>query len=96
MKDLAVWYRYGDAVMELDYSVGRMLSLIHSLGIENNTFVFFTSDNGAALTSGPEESKFDQSFWDLGSVDLLSTLVIPQVAAMDLSSVGNRLPLKGE
>lgn len=42
--------------MELDYSVGRMLSLIHSLGIENNTFVFFTSDNGAALTSGPEES----------------------------------------
>uniref|UniRef100_A0A8C9XQB1 Galactosamine (N-acetyl)-6-sulfatase n=1 Tax=Sander lucioperca TaxID=283035 RepID=A0A8C9XQB1_SANLU len=48
--------RYGDAVMELDYSVGQILSLLRSLGIENNTFVFFTSDNGAALVSGPKES----------------------------------------
>ncbi|XP_039650166.1 N-acetylgalactosamine-6-sulfatase isoform X1 [Perca fluviatilis] len=48
--------RYGDAVMELDYSVGQILSLLRSLGIENNTFVFFTSDNGAALMSGPKES----------------------------------------
>ncbi|XP_055010252.1 N-acetylgalactosamine-6-sulfatase [Boleophthalmus pectinirostris] len=46
--------RYGDAVMELDYSVGQILSLLKSLGIDNNTFVFFTSDNGAALISGPE------------------------------------------
>uniref|UniRef100_A0A672GC31 Sulfatase N-terminal domain-containing protein n=1 Tax=Salarias fasciatus TaxID=181472 RepID=A0A672GC31_SALFA len=43
--------RYGDAVMELDYSVGQILSSLQSLGIEKNTFVFFTSDNGAALTS---------------------------------------------
>ncbi|XP_029283150.1 LOW QUALITY PROTEIN: N-acetylgalactosamine-6-sulfatase [Cottoperca gobio] len=47
--------RYGDAVMELDYSVGQMLSFLQSLGVENNTFVFFTSDNGAALMSGPNE-----------------------------------------
>uniref|UniRef100_A0A8C6UWI4 N-acetylgalactosamine-6-sulfatase n=1 Tax=Neogobius melanostomus TaxID=47308 RepID=A0A8C6UWI4_9GOBI len=46
--------RYGDAVMELDYSVGQILALLKSLGIDNNTFVFFTSDNGAALISGPE------------------------------------------
>ncbi|KAM6942862.1 N-acetylgalactosamine-6-sulfatase [Xenentodon cancila] len=48
--------RYGDAVMELDDSVGQILSWLRGLGIENNTFVFFTSDNGAALTSGPNES----------------------------------------
>ncbi|XP_007553968.1 N-acetylgalactosamine-6-sulfatase [Poecilia latipinna] len=48
--------RYGDAVMELDYSVGQILSLLQNLGIEKNTFVFFTSDNGAALMSGPQES----------------------------------------
>uniref|UniRef100_A0A7N8X346 N-acetylgalactosamine-6-sulfatase n=1 Tax=Mastacembelus armatus TaxID=205130 RepID=A0A7N8X346_9TELE len=47
--------RYGDAVMELDYSVGQILSKLYSLGIENNTFVFFTSDNGAALISAPDE-----------------------------------------
>ncbi|XP_073321301.1 N-acetylgalactosamine-6-sulfatase [Pagrus major] len=48
--------RYGDAVMELDYSIGRILEFLRALRIENNTFVFFTSDNGAALTSGPHES----------------------------------------
>uniref|UniRef100_A0A673A7U9 N-acetylgalactosamine-6-sulfatase n=1 Tax=Sphaeramia orbicularis TaxID=375764 RepID=A0A673A7U9_9TELE len=48
--------RYGDAVMELDDSIGRILSLLRSLHIENDTFVFFTSDNGAAVMSGPNES----------------------------------------
>ncbi|KAF6715670.1 N-acetylgalactosamine-6-sulfatase [Oryzias melastigma] len=49
--------RYGDAVMELDYSVGQILTKLQDLGIENNTFVFFTSDNGAALMSGPNEGR---------------------------------------
>ncbi|KAL2088478.1 hypothetical protein ACEWY4_015377 [Coilia grayii] len=44
--------RYGDAVMELDYSVGQILDWLNLLGIAKNTFVFFTSDNGAALMSG--------------------------------------------
>ncbi|XP_006641278.3 N-acetylgalactosamine-6-sulfatase isoform X1 [Lepisosteus oculatus] len=43
---------YGDAVMELDDSVGVILKELKTLGIAENTFVFFTSDNGAALTSG--------------------------------------------
>ncbi|GFQ79205.1 n-acetylgalactosamine-6-sulfatase, partial [Trichonephila clavata] len=42
---------YGDAVMELDYGVGQILNTLQELKIENNTFVFFTSDNGAALVS---------------------------------------------
>lgn len=49
--------------MELDYSIGQILSLLQNLGIEENTFVFFTSDNGAALMSGPQESMF--TFFDL-------------------------------
>ena len=36
---------------ELDDSVGRVLQKLQDLGIANNTFVFFSSDNGAALTS---------------------------------------------
>lgn len=43
--------------MELDHSVGQILSSLQSLGIEKNTLVFFTSDNGAALMSGPDDSK---------------------------------------
>ncbi|XP_071823584.1 N-acetylgalactosamine-6-sulfatase-like isoform X2 [Apostichopus japonicus] len=39
---------YGDAVMELDDSVGKILALLKDLKIDSNTFVFFMSDNGAA------------------------------------------------
>jgi len=39
---------YGDAVRELDSGVGQILSTLRSLGIENDTLVFFSSDNGAA------------------------------------------------
>ncbi|KAF4094388.1 hypothetical protein AMELA_G00014540 [Ameiurus melas] len=47
---------YGDAVMELDHSVGKILAHLVDLSVENNTFVFFTSDNGAAVMSGPGQS----------------------------------------
>ncbi|XP_030649774.1 N-acetylgalactosamine-6-sulfatase [Chanos chanos] len=47
---------YGDAVMELDYSVGKILGHLVKLGIDKDTFVFFTSDNGAAVMSGPHQS----------------------------------------
>ncbi len=37
---------YGDVVEELDWSVGKVLDAIRSAGIERNTLVLFTSDNG--------------------------------------------------
>lgn len=37
---------YGDCVEELDWSTGRILETLDRLGIAENTFVFFTSDNG--------------------------------------------------
>uniref|UniRef100_A0A9J8AN37 N-acetylgalactosamine-6-sulfatase n=1 Tax=Cyprinus carpio carpio TaxID=630221 RepID=A0A9J8AN37_CYPCA len=48
--------RYGDAMMELDDSIGQILAHLVSLGIHNKTLVFFTSDNGAAVMSGPLQS----------------------------------------
>ncbi|CAN7937193.1 unnamed protein product [Ixodes hexagonus] len=45
---------YGDAVQELDQSVGAILGALRRWGIDNNTFVFWTSDNGAALVSKTE------------------------------------------
>ncbi|RWS27346.1 N-acetylgalactosamine-6-sulfatase-like protein [Leptotrombidium deliense] len=43
---------YGDAVIELDYGVGKILDFIKSTpNLAEDTFVFFTSDNGAALVS---------------------------------------------
>jgi uncharacterized sulfatase len=37
---------YGDAMNELDWSVGQLLSKLKELGIAESTFVVFTSDNG--------------------------------------------------
>ncbi len=40
---------YGDAVAELDWGVGEVLSKLKSLGIAKDTIVMFTSDNGATF-----------------------------------------------
>ena len=37
---------YGDVVAELDWSVGQILEKLKELGLEQNTLVIFTSDNG--------------------------------------------------
>lgn len=39
--------KYGDATIELDTRIGHILQVIRELGIENNTLVFYTVDNGA-------------------------------------------------
>lgn len=37
---------YGDVMMEIDWSVGQILSTLRELGLEENTLVIVTSDNG--------------------------------------------------
>lgn len=37
---------YGDWVEEVDWSVGRVLDTLRELGLDSNTLVIFTSDNG--------------------------------------------------
>ena len=38
---------YGDAVEELDWSIGQIMATVEELGLSDNTLVIFTSDNGA-------------------------------------------------
>lgn len=38
---------YGDWVEEMDWSVGKILEIVKELGIDKNTLIIFTSDNGA-------------------------------------------------
>ncbi|HOC57969.1 MAG TPA: sulfatase [Verrucomicrobiota bacterium] len=40
---------YGDVVEELDWSVGQVLDTLRKQGLDKNTLVFFTSDNGPWL-----------------------------------------------
>ena len=43
---------YGDVIQELDSSVGEILAELKRTGIEENTIVIFTSDNGPFLSYG--------------------------------------------
>lgn len=43
---------YGDVVMEIDWSVGEVLAALRRCGLERNTLVLFTSDNGPWLSYG--------------------------------------------
>lgn len=38
--------RYGDTVEELDWSIGEIFKTLKELGLDENTLVIFTSDNG--------------------------------------------------
>lgn len=43
---------YGDVLLEIDWSVGEILKALNDNKIADNTFVFFSSDNGPWLSYG--------------------------------------------
>lgn len=43
---------FGDVIMEIDWSVGEVLKALKKNGLEENTLVIFTSDNGPWLSYG--------------------------------------------
>lgn len=45
---------YGDAIEEIDWSVGQIMDALKANGLEENTLVVFTSDNGPWLAMGEE------------------------------------------
>jgi len=42
----------GDVIMEIDYAVGQVLELLESLGLDEQTMIIFSSDNGPVLDDG--------------------------------------------
>ena len=43
---------FGDVMMEVDWSVGEIMKTLKDNGIDNNTLIIFTSDNGPWLNYG--------------------------------------------
>ena len=43
---------YGDVIMEIDWSVGQILGALRENGLDQNTLVIFTSDNGPWMNFG--------------------------------------------
>src|SRR5262245_17303974 len=39
--------KYADSVVELDAHIGNIMNKLHQLGLDQNTLVFYTTDNGA-------------------------------------------------
>jgi uncharacterized sulfatase len=56
--------KFGDAVEEIDWSVGRLMATLRETGTDDNTLVFFTSDNGPWFegSAGPYRGRKGQSY----------------------------------
>ena len=48
---------YGDVMMEIDWSVGEVMGALNRAGLDDNTLVFFSSDNGPWLSYGNHAGK---------------------------------------
>ncbi len=51
----------GDAIMEADWCVGRLIANLDSLGILDNTIIIFSSDNGPVLNDGYRDGAPEQA-----------------------------------
>ena len=45
----------GDAILQIDWTVGEIMQHLKSLGIDKNTLIIFTSDNGPVLDDGYQD-----------------------------------------
>jgi arylsulfatase A len=48
---------YGDVMMEIDWSVGQIMKVLKDKGLEENTLVIFSSDNGPWISYGNRSGK---------------------------------------
>lgn len=62
-KGKSQWGLLGDAIEEIDWSVGQVMKTLKDLGLDEKTLVIFTSDNGpAAGSAGPYRGKKGTTF----------------------------------
>lgn len=59
-----VFKRYANLVRRIDDTVGDVMQLLEDLGIDDNTLVIFTSDNGPSLESYLRNKPFRPTFFE--------------------------------
>jgi arylsulfatase A-like enzyme len=52
---------YGDFVFQVDWTVGQVLDALQKAGLENDTLVIFTSDNGPEITGEVKVGVYDRA-----------------------------------
>ncbi|MES2417719.1 MAG: arylsulfatase [Bacteroidota bacterium] len=50
----------GDAILQLDWTVGQLMQQLEADGIANNTLIIFTSDNGPVLDDGYQDEAVEK------------------------------------
>ena len=63
--------RYGDAIEEIDWSVGQVLDALNAAGLDRNTLTVFFSDNGPWANAEARSFQETQTLWDVGWAGLL-------------------------
>jgi arylsulfatase A-like enzyme len=58
---------YGDVIQELDWSVGEVLDALRRNGLDRNTIVLFTSDNGPWINPPSRMLQAGNKPWHVGS-----------------------------
>ncbi len=76
----------GDAILQLDYTVGRIVHALDSLHLTNNTMIIVSSDNGPVVNDG----YFDRSVEELGEHKPAGVL---RGGKYSIFEAGTRVPL---
>lgn len=50
----------GDAILQLDYTVGQIITALKETGLYENTLIIFSSDNGPVLDDGYQDGAVEQ------------------------------------
>ena len=83
---------YGDCIEELDWSVGQICNTIKELGLEDNTLIVFTSDNGPWYqgSTGANRGRKGQVFDGGQAVPFIAYWpgVIPEGVVIDEMAMG--------
>lgn len=76
----------GDAILQLDYTVGQMVATLKKLDLYENTIIIFSSDNGPVLDDGYQ----DEALTKLGDHDPFLSYRGGKYSAYE---AGTRIPL---
>ena len=90
-KDKSLGGKFGDAVEEIDWSVGQILKTLKELGIDDNTMIVFSSDNGPWFegSPGPYRGRKGQSYDGGFHVPMIARMpgIIPAGTTCDLPMI---------
>ncbi|WP_169976226.1 sulfatase family protein [Tautonia rosea] len=60
---------YGDSVEELDWSLGQVIETLRELGLDEQSLVIWTSDNGAPRRDPPQGSNAPMAGWGYSTAE---------------------------